>query len=171
MRDDMSAMHLPAGLLSASEARAALDRCAPLLETLASLSPINGSGVLYLVVLDPAITPALASQPRTLVERAFGVPRDQWTADYASYARQKAFLSWRLGCDGNAVHALAPHLLLVGDLSVWGSVHLDGLVVGASGCEPAYDEAAAGAVAMFLRAQAKRRLAQQPRLQIEAPES
>jgi hypothetical protein len=57
--------------------------------------------------------------------------------------------------DGHAVQELHPHLLSAGDTVLWGSVAVDGIVVGASGANPWYDEAFAGTVAMCLRAIAK----------------
>ena len=85
-------------------------------------------------------------------EQGFGRPPSEWDADYAGFARAKARLSWQTGLDSHVVQVLQPHLLRRDDTALWGSVNLDGIVVGVSGNEAAYDEAFAGAVAMLARA-------------------
>ncbi|MGE5357969.1 MAG: hypothetical protein ACM3NQ_03060, partial [Bacteroidales bacterium] len=39
-----------------------------------------------------------------------GDPRT-WGADYRAFARQKAALAWRAGCDTHLIQELRPHLL------------------------------------------------------------
>jgi len=91
--------------------------------------------------------------------------RERWDADYAAFARGKAEVSWRTGLDGHAVRQLRPHLLRGGDSGLWGSVCIEGIVVGVSGAHPWYDEAFAAAVAHCLKAVAKARALAEP----EAP--
>lgn len=148
----------PAGshLVDAAAAARAMLLAAPLLEALARNHGINQSGVLHVVVMDPAMSPRDAVfEQAILYEHSFGKNRADWDFDYAGAARAKARLSWTTGQDSHVVQALTPQRLRPGDTALWGSVVLDGIVVAASGCEAAYDEAAAGVVAMLLRAGAK----------------
>ncbi|HYD80448.1 MAG TPA: hypothetical protein VEC06_11620 [Paucimonas sp.] len=118
-------------------------------------SEICGSGFLYIVVMDPALNPSNATfRDAILYEHAIG-DRDRWDADYGEFARAKARVAWRTGMDGHMVQELRPYLLTAKDTVLWGSVVVDGIVVSASGAQPWYDEAFAGAVAMCLRALAK----------------
>jgi hypothetical protein len=139
-------------------AQEALRLAAPLLERAAGDASVGQSGVLYVVVMDPS-RPAGSCEfeQAILAERGFGKPRADWDADYAGYARAKAKLAWRTGRDSHAVRALSPHLLRRDDTPLWGSVAIDGIVVGLSGAEPEFDEALAGAVALCLRAVVKKR--------------
>ncbi|MFP5304511.1 MAG: hypothetical protein ACLGI7_01645 [Gammaproteobacteria bacterium] len=146
------------GLIDHAAAAAALERCAALLERLATDARVNQSGVLHVVIVDPLAPMRADFDAAVLIERSFGRPRTDWDADYADFARSKAELSWRHRRDTHALQALAPQRLRSGDSALWGSVWLDGIVVAVSGCEAAYDEAAAGAVAMMLRAHAKQAL-------------
>jgi hypothetical protein len=141
------------GLLTRELAHQALDHCAALLESMSAKTQINGSRVIHVVVIDPASAPDCPG--RILIERSFGLAPGQWDANYAAFARAKAQLSWRCACDSHVLFARAPQQLREGDSTLWGSVYLDGLAVGVSGCEPAWDEALAGVVAMMLRATAK----------------
>lgn len=150
---------VPAGLLTRRDADAVFDRCAAFLDSLAQDREVNGSGVVHLLVLDPAIDGPGFKHSEVLGERSYGLPARRWDADYAAFARAKADLSWRHRCDGRAVQALAPQRLRDGDSAAGGSVYLDGLVVAASGCAPEYDEVAASLVAVMLRARARRKLA------------
>jgi hypothetical protein len=116
---------------------------------------VGESGFLYIVIMDPVKTPSVSSfEEAILHEHAVG-DRSSWDADYAAFARAKARVAWRTGIDGHRVQELQPHLLVVRDTVLWGSIVLDGLVVGVSGANPWYDEAFAGTIAMCLRAQAK----------------
>jgi hypothetical protein len=118
---------------------------------------VGDSGFLYLVVMDPARTPERWTfEEAILYEYAVG-DRSKWDADYAGFARAKARVAWRNGMDAHKVQELRPHLLTAGDTLLWGSVAVDGIVVGSSGVHPWYDEAFAGTVAMCLRAIAKAR--------------
>jgi hypothetical protein len=91
-----------------------------------------------------------------LAEHAVG-DRTKWDADYASFARAKARVSWTSGRGSHEVQALRTHALRHGDSVLWGSVCLDGIVVGVSGAFPWWDEAFATAIAANLRAIAKQR--------------
>jgi hypothetical protein len=140
-------------------AEAAVRMCLPMITESMNSKQAGDSGFLYLVVMDPLRTPHdCAFHDAILYEYAFG-DRNKWDADYAKFARAKAQISWRTGQDGHIVQELRPHLLAAGDVLVWGSVVLDGIVVSASGANPWYDEAFAGAVAMCLRAIAKASIA------------
>jgi hypothetical protein len=139
-------------------AHEALRLAAPLFEHAAADTSVGQSGVLYVVLMDPA-RPAgsCAFEEAILAEHGFGKPRAHWDADYGMYARAKAKLAWRTGRDSHSVRALSPHLLRSDDTPLWGSVAIDGIAVGVSGAEPEYDEALAGVVAMCLRAVVKKR--------------
>lgn len=130
---------------------------------------VGESGVLYIVIMNPALRPWEASfEDAILLEHAVG-DRDAWDADYAAYARAKARTAWRLGGDTHALAACSPHFLRAGDTGVWGSAIVDGIVVATSGANPWYDEAFSGAIAYALRAVAKgRALAHEPCLQLGA---
>jgi len=121
---------------------------------------VGESGFLYIVVMDPLRTPANSSfEEAVLYEHAVG-DREKWDADYAGFARAKALVAWRTGMDGHLVQELRPHLLAAKDTVLWGSVVVDGIVVGVSGANAWYDEAFAGTVAMCLRALAKAGIAE-----------
>jgi hypothetical protein len=106
--------------------------------------------------MDPASPPHVQRNfdEAILYEHAVG-DREKWDADYAAFARAKARVAWQNGMDSHAVQELQPHLLRAGDTVLWGSIVLDGIVVGVSGAHPWFDEAFAGTVAMWLRALGK----------------
>jgi hypothetical protein len=127
----------------------------PMIEQAMKTGEVGESGFLYIVVMDPALTPLYCSfEEAILYEYAIG-DKAGWDADYAAFARAKARIAWRTGMDSHAVQELHPHLLTVQDTVLWGSVALNGIVVGVSGAHPWYDEAFAGIIAMCLRALAK----------------
>ncbi|WP_051361705.1 hypothetical protein [Solimonas soli] len=137
-------------------AECAIDLAAPLLEAAACHTAINQSGVVHVVILDPALTPANATfEQAILLEASFGLDRARWDADYAGFARAKARLSWETGLDSQVVLTQQPQRLRRGDTLLGGAVVLDGIVVSISGCEAMYDEALAGSVALLLRAAAR----------------
>ena len=136
-------------------ARQAVALAAPMIEHALDDRRIVGSGFLYLVVMDPAQTPAASVfEEAILYEEAFG-DRSRWDADYAAFAREKARLSWINRCDGHVVQHVLPQLLQPGDTVLIGGVYLEGIVVAASGAFPTYDEAFAATVAVRLRALAR----------------
>lgn len=156
-QDAGKAMARPIGsyYLTRGMAQKAVEMTAPMVEAGMRDSRVVGSGFLYLVVMDPGKPPGEASfEEAVLYEHAFG-DRTRWDADYRAFARDKARLSWLRGMDGHRVQTALPHLLREGDTLLWGSVCLDGIVVGASGAFPWFDEVFAGAVALCLRALAK----------------
>ncbi|WP_343628278.1 hypothetical protein [Roseateles sp.] len=123
-----------------SLARAAIDAIAPSILTQLAAPEVSGLGVLHLVVLDPAVAWGDGvPQPRILHEQSIG-DRAKWDVDYADYARRKAWLSWRHRMDSRRLQLLEPHRLVGDDALLWGGVHLDGLVVAASGAFPIWDE-------------------------------
>jgi hypothetical protein len=136
-------------------AKKAIGMSLPLIHEAMKLKEVGESGFLYIVVMDPLRTPATSSfEEAVLYEHAVG-DREKWDADYAGFARAKAQVAWRTGLDGHVVQELKPHLLITRDTVLWGSIAMDGIVVGVSGANPWYDEAFAGTVAMCLRAAAK----------------
>jgi hypothetical protein len=157
-----SVSDIPAGSRYAGvdAARRAVDMALPMIETAMRDEAVCGSGFLCIVVMDPALTPAQAPfDAAVLLEQAVG-DRSRWDADYAAFARAKARLSWEHGLDSQAVHHARAHALRPGDSTLWGSVWLDGIVVGVSGAHPWWDEAFATAIAANLRALAKAALAE-----------
>jgi hypothetical protein len=129
----------------------------PLITEAMKRREVGESGFLYLVVMDPVLTPANSSfEEAILYEYSVG-DREKWDADYAGFARAKAKVAWKTGMDSHLVQELRPHLLSDGDTVLWGSIVLDGIVVSASGAHPWYDEAFAGTVAACLRSIAKAR--------------
>jgi hypothetical protein len=140
----------------ADAARDAVAAALPSIERLLTRDDVSGLGVLALVVMDPALTPADSSfDGALLLEHAVG-PRERWDVDYMAFARAKARLSWLHGCDSAQLRR-APQRLRRGDSLLDGGVWLDGIVVAASGAMPWYDEAFALCVAAHLRAIARRR--------------
>lgn len=133
----------------------------PMIHEAMTQKEVGESGFLYIVVMDPLLTPTSSSfEEAILYEHAVG-DREKWDADYAAFARAKARVAWRTGLDGHTVQELRPHLLAARDTVLWGSVVVDGIVVSASGAYPWYDEAFAGIVAMCLRALAKAGIAEE----------
>jgi hypothetical protein len=140
-----------------SAAHQAVALTLPMLQNAVRQSEICGSGFLYIVVLDPGLSPAEASfDDALLLEHAIG-DRQRWDADYAGFARAKARLSWESGQDTQRLQTLGAHRLRSGDSVLGGGVWLDGIVVAVSGAFPWYDEAFAFAIAANLRAIARQR--------------
>jgi hypothetical protein len=145
---------------NAAAARQAIDMALPMIEPAMRDPSVCGSGFLVIVVLDPGIAPGQASfDDAVLIEHCIG-ERSRWDADYAGFARAKARLAWTHGVDSCTVQNTRAHALREGDSLLWGSVCLDGIVVGVSGAEAWWDEAFATAVAANLRAIAKARHAE-----------
>ena len=137
-------------------AEQALALTLPMIEAAMADPMVSGCGFFYLVVMDPALTPAdCPFEEAVLLEHAVG-DRSRWDADYAGFARAKARLAWSQG-DTHALQSQQPHRLREGDSLLWGSAVLDGIVVAASGAFPWFDEAFATALAANLRAIAKQR--------------
>jgi hypothetical protein len=150
---------LPEGSYFADQrsAREAVALALPMIERGIHDRIIGDSGFLYIVIMDPALGPGTCDfQHAILYEHAVGDPAD-WDADYAQFARDKAEVTWRTGCNGHVARHIAPHLLLRSDTGIWGSACVDGIVVGVSGAQPWYDEAIAGTIAHCLKAVAKAR--------------
>ncbi|MGE5466916.1 MAG: hypothetical protein ACM3Y9_05770 [Ignavibacteria bacterium] len=136
-------------------ARRALALAAPMIEAARRDPQIVGSGFLFVVVMDPGLTPPDAAfEEAILLERGFG-DEAAWDADYRRFARDKARSSWLNGADGRALQALVPHRLKRGDSLLAGGVCIDGITVAASGAFAWFDELAAGTVALALRALAR----------------
>jgi hypothetical protein len=120
------------------------------------------SGFLYVVIMDPGLTPDVcAFEQAILHEHAVG-DKARWDADYAAFARDKARVCWRTQRNGHAVRQLMPHLLHPSDSGLWGGVYIEGIVVGVSGASAWYDEAFAAAIAHGLKAVAKSRALTHP---------
>lgn len=142
-------------LLDRAAAERAVATALPMITAAIDDRSAGESGFFYLIVMKPGTSPATCSfEEAILYEHAVG-DRDKWDADYRSFALAKARVAWRTGMDSHIVQEQRPYLLEAGDTVLWGSVALDGIVVAASGADPWYDEAFAGAVALCLRAQAK----------------
>ena len=142
-------------LLDREAAARAVAMVLPMISSAIDNKSAGESGFFYLIVMKPGSSPASSSfEEAILYEHAVG-DRSRWDADYRSFALAKARVSWRTGMDSHLVQEQRPYLLEAGDTLLWGSVALDGIVVAASGADPWYDEAFAGAVALCLRAQAK----------------
>jgi hypothetical protein len=138
-------------------ARRAVELAVPLFERAMQDKDLGDSGFLHIVVMDPGLGPGECPfEAAILYEHSIG-DRSAWDADYAAYARAKAEVSWRHQRDSHALQALAPQRLRPGETTLWGSVCLDGIVVGVSGAFPSFDEAWSGVVAMCLRGLAKQR--------------
>lgn len=136
-------------------AQAAVEMTLPMIHEAMKKKEVGESGFLYLVIMDPALTPSQCSfEEAILYEHSVG-DRNKWDADYAAYAYAKARVAWRTGMDGHAVQELRPYMLTAADPVLWGSVVVEGIVVSASGANPWYDEAFAGSIAMCMRAMAK----------------
>ena len=143
-------------------ARQALDMALPAIETALRDPAVCGSGTLAIVVMDPALGPLDSDfDAAVLLEHVAGqAERERWDADYLAFARGKARVSWSSRHDSAALQALQPQRLRRGDSLLWGSVCLDGIVVGVSGAQPWWDEAFATTIAAHLRAIAKARHAE-----------
>ena len=140
-----------------SAAHQAVALALPMLQQAVHQPEVCGSGFLAIVVLDPGLSPADASfDSAVLLEHTIG-DRQRWDADYTTFARAKARLSWESGQDTQRLQALGAHRLRTGDSVLGGGVWLDGIVVGVSGAFPWYDEAFALAIAANLRAIARQR--------------
>jgi hypothetical protein len=136
-------------------AEKAVNMALPLINEAMKLREVGESGFLYIVIMNPTLTPACSDfEDAILYEYAVG-DRNKWDADYAGFALAKARVAWRTGMDGHKVQELYPYMLTAKDTVLWGSIVLDGIVVSVSGANPWYDEAFAGTVAMLLRACAK----------------
>jgi len=135
----------------------------PMIERAMTDPRVGESGFLHIVIMDPAARPGVdAPEQAILYEESVG-DRAAWDADYGAYARAKAAISWRTGLDSHIVCETRPHLLRPADGTVWGSVCVEGIVVGVSGANPWYDEAFAGAIAHAFKALAKARSRGLPR--------
>ncbi len=144
------------GLLDKTAAEEAVRLALPAIEAALQRPGVSGERVLHLVILDPHANRNLPFEQAVLHEHSVGDPAS-WGADYRSFARAKAELAWRRGCDTHVLQELRPHLLRTGDTLLWGGVCRDGLTVAASGAHPWFDEAFANAVAGFLLAIAQER--------------
>jgi hypothetical protein len=129
----------------------------PLIEAAMQHPEYGDSGFLHIVVMDPAATPADTSFDDAILHEHSVGDRARWDADYAAFARAKTQLSWRHQRDGAVVQRLRPYTVRNDETPLFGSVALDGIVVGVSGAFPWFDEAYAGVVAMCLRALARQR--------------
>jgi hypothetical protein len=140
------------GVLDVSAAREAVDMSLPSIEKALQRPGVSGERCLHIVIVDPlAKYGTRPFKDAILHEQSIGDPR-QWDADYRSFARGKAELAWKSGCDTHVIQEVHPHMLRIGDTLLWGGVCRDGLIVAASGAQPWFDEAFANMVAGFLLA-------------------
>jgi len=155
--------------LDRSSAEKAVQLSLPMINAAMESGVAGESGFLYIVIMKPGFVPHASSfEEAILYEYAIG-DRERWDADYRAFALAKAKVAWKTGLDGHVVQELKPHLLAEGDTVLWGSIVLDGIVVGVSGADPWYDEAFAGTVAMCLRALAKAGIAAERRKHLFLP--
>jgi hypothetical protein len=157
--------------LNQAAAAEAVEMCLPMIRTAMDSGAVGESGFLYLVVMDPRKTPANSSFDEAILYEYSVGDRSKWDADYRGFAVAKARVAWKNGLDAHTVQELKPWLLEEGDTVLWGSVVVDGITVAASGAHAWFDEAFAGAVAMCLKALAKRgaAAARQKGLTLQAP--
>lgn len=142
----------PAHYATPNAARRAVDMALPLILQAMQDTRVGDSGFLYLVIMHPLSHPLHHDfKDSILYEHSVGDPQS-WDADYGEFARAKALLHWRTGLNSHLVQERHPHLLQTGDTSLWGSACVDGIVVGASGTHPWFDEAFAGIVAYCFKA-------------------
>lgn len=95
-------------------AEKAINLSLPMIHEAMKLKEVGESGFLYIVVMDPLLTPANSSfEEAILYEHAVG-DRNKWDADYAAFAHAKARVAWCTGFDGHLVQELRPHLLTAG---------------------------------------------------------
>ncbi len=159
------------GLLDASAAREAVEMALPSIEKALQRPGVSGERCLHLVIVDPLAKYGTRSfKEAILYEHSVGDPK-QWDADYRSFARGKAELAWKSGCDTHVIQEVHPHMLQIGDTLLWGGVCRDGLIVAASGAHAWFDEAFANMVAGFLLAiaQERSRLAREKGAFLEEP--
>jgi hypothetical protein len=148
-------------LLDRAAAERAVAMALPMIRTAIDDRSAGESGFFYLVVMKPGSSPVdTGFDDAILYEHAVG-DRERWDADYRGFALAKARIAWRTGMDSHIVQEQRPYLLEDGDTVLWGSVAMDGIVVAASGADPWWDEAFAGAVALCLRAEAKAAIARE----------
>ena len=146
-------------LCDAALAERAIDIARPMLERAVADERLGKSGYLHLVIMNPGCPPAYcAFEEAILREWTCGDPGGQPEL-YRRLAREKARLSWLHGLDTQLLQMRRAHVLSRGDVALWGSVAVEGIVVAISGLDAWYDEALSGAVAMCLRGVMKDRLA------------
>lgn len=117
-------------------AETAIDMALPLINDAMKRKEVGESGFLYIVVMNPTLTPACSSfENAILYEHPVG-DRSKWDADYAAFALAKARVAWRTGMDGHKVQELQPYMLTAKDTVLWGSIVLDRIVVSVSGANP-----------------------------------
>jgi hypothetical protein len=126
-----------------------LDALAPFLARLLADRSVSGESAMYIVVMDPDAAQGSAFEDAILRERGFGDVAT-WQADYASYARAKARVSWREATSLRTLLREHPQRLRRDDIRIEGAVHAGRWTVGASGAQPHYDHAVASiAAALF----------------------
>jgi hypothetical protein len=151
--------YLDSYFINRAAAEQAVQLCMPMIDAAMESREAGASGFFYIVIMKPGCTQDTCNfSDAILYEYAVG-DQKKWDADYGEFARAKVKLAWRTGMDADIVQQRMPHLLEEGDTVLGGAIVLDGIVVGVSGADPWYDEAFAGAIAMCLRALAKKGIA------------
>jgi hypothetical protein len=148
----------PTGLCDIELAERALDIARPMLERAIADERMGKSGYMHGVIMNPACPPAVCAFTEALLHEWTLGDADGQPELYRRLAREKARLSWLHGADTQLLQTQRAHLLSRGDVTLWGSVVVDGIVVAISGLDAWYDEALSGAVAMCLRGAMKDRL-------------
>ena len=114
---------------------------------------------MHIVVLAPNIPYSDDTPLPILFEYSIGA-REEWEKwdgkTFDDFARGKAMLTWRTGLPSREVVQHNPHLLMSGDIILWGSDILNGQITAISGVQPEFDEmysrmtnAALNAMALF----------------------
>jgi len=98
---------------------------------------------LHVVCLVPGVPFAEGAKLPILFEYSIG-EKSEWKQydgkTYSDFARGKAMITWRTGLSSREVVLAKPHLLIPGDVNLWGSVIIDGVIVAVSGVKPYFDE-------------------------------
>lgn len=138
--------------IDAEAAREAVAHVRPLFERAVAENTLGESGAAHVTVMHPMARFGVVSfTAAILYEESFG-DTASWDADYAAFARAKAEVAWRTGCDSSVLATEYPHLLRKGDTLLAGAVCVHGITVGVSGMRGWYDSALAASVAAFMRA-------------------
>jgi hypothetical protein len=94
---------------------------------------------LHILALKPGVPYEANTTLPILWEAQVGSP-SEWEWDYRKFAEAKARLSWRTGLSSREVLQSKMHLIEKGDTVYYGSVVMDGLIVGVSGVQEYFDE-------------------------------
>lgn len=123
---------------------------------------------LHVVALRPGVPFHPDADLPVMFERSFN--KGTWKNPYDLFARGKARITWRTRRSSRDIVLNAPHLLMPGDPTFWGSVILDDIIVGVSGVESYFDEMFAMMTAAAIKAEASHYFKKLEDLGDEAPD-